>query len=132
MANENYPLIMIVEDDLDLRSIYKQLLEHSGFPVVDFADGQTALATVQEGQIMPRLILLDYMLPGMNGDEFLKQLSALPNLQKIPVILISALVGETPEIANLKSHPWVTAFFTKTDITNAKLIDFVKAEFGLE
>jgi CheY-like chemotaxis protein len=132
MAIEGYPTIMVVEDDLDLRTIYKELLEHSGFTVADFSDGPAALAAIQKAEVVPKLILLDYRLPGMQGDQFLKELVNLPKIEKIPTILISALSSETPEIAHTKSHPWVTASFAKTDITNSKLVEFAKAQFGLE
>ncbi len=132
MANEGYPPIMVVEDDLDLRTIYHDLLEHNGFPVLDYADAQSALTALVEEKIQPKLLLLDYRLPEKNANQFLSELANQPSLEKIPTILISALSGETPEIATTKSHPWVIAFFTKTDITNSKLIEFVKAHFGLE
>lgn len=130
MGIEGYPKIMVVEDDLDLRDIYTELLEHSGFYVTGFADGQEAVAAIKSGDL-PQLIVLDYLLPGMNGRQFLEALANLPAVTKIPIILVSALAGETPEIIQIKSHPWVVASFTKTDITNAKLVDFVKAYFGL-
>ena len=132
MPTQGYPLISVVEDDYDLRTIYTQLLEHSGFFVNGYSDAQSALAGITDpnGQ-PPKLIVLDYMLPGANAQQFMQALTGQPNIEKIPVILLSALSAETTEISTLKSHPWVVAFFTKTDIDNNKLVDFIKSYFGL-
>lgn len=132
MVNESYPPIMVVEDDLDLRTIYTGLLEHNSYPVTGFGDGRKALDAIIEGHITPKLIILDYLLSNdMNGEIFLNQLADQPKVEKIPVILVSALSNETGEIAKLKSHPWVVAFFNKADIAENKLVDFVNAYFGL-
>lgn len=131
MVNESYPPVMVVEDDLDLRTIYSGLLEHNGYPVAGFGDGKKALDAIVEGQNTPKLIILDYLLSNnMNGSIFLNQLAEQPGIEKIPVILVSALSNETVEIAKLKSHPWVVAFFNKADIAENKLVDFVNAYFG--
>lgn len=132
MATEGYPTVMVVEDDLDLRTLYTDLLSHNGFEVVGYGDGQSALAALRSGQVAPKLIVLDYLLSNnMNGSLFMEQLSASPNIEKIPVILMSALSSETNEIAQLKSHPWVVSFFNKADVAQNKLVDFIKAYFGL-
>lgn len=132
MATEGYPTVMVVEDDLDLRTIYTDLLTHNGFEVLSFGDGREALEALKGGQATPRLIVLDYMLSNnMNGTLFMQELSDLPNIEKIPVILVSALSSETREIAQLKSHPWVASFFSKADMAQNKLVDFIKAYFGL-
>ncbi len=132
MIREGYPVIAVIEDDLDLREIYRALLDNSGFPVVDYADAKEALAAITAGQSQPKLFVLDYMLPELNGSQFLQQLAQHPNVEKVPTILVSALSSETPMIAMAKSHPWVVASFMKTDITNNKLIEFIKAYFGLQ
>lgn len=132
MATEGYPLIMVVEDDLDLRTIYCDLLGHNGFETAGFADAESALRALDSEAPKPGLIVLDFLLPGdVNGDQFVHSLADQPNVTKTPIILVSALSSETPEIARLKSHPWVVAFFNKADIAENKLIDFVKAYFGL-
>lgn len=132
MATEGYPSIVVIEDDFDLRSIYCELLEHNGFPATGFSDAASALQSLQSGQLTPRLIVLDYLLPGeINGNLFVNSLSTQPGVSQTPIILVSALSSETPEIAQLKSHPWVIAFFNKRDIAENKLVDFIKAYFGL-
>lgn len=130
MTSENPKTIMVVEDDLSLREIYSELLRHNNFEVVDFPDGPSAIAALQNGAVAPNLMVLDYLLPNnMNADLVVEQLENLPGLEKIPIILVSALGSETKEIGRLKSHPWVVASFNKGDITHQKVIDFVRAYF---
>jgi CheY-like chemotaxis protein len=131
MVTEGYPLIAVVEDDTDLRSIYTALLEHSGFTVNGYTDGKSALEALQSGEVKPKLIVLDYMMPGLNGGQFLTQLSEQPNVERIPTIVVSALSSESPEVARLKAHPWVIASFTKIDVSNNKLVEYIKNYFGL-
>lgn len=132
MATEGYPVIAVIEDDLDLRTIYSEILSHNGFEVTGFSDGHSALTAIVDGSIAPKLIVLDYLLPGdMNGEQFVRELANQPGIEKIPTILVSALSGEVKEIAHLKGHPWVVSFFNKGDIAANKLVDFIKAYFGL-
>jgi two-component system CheB/CheR fusion protein len=132
MATEGYPLIAVVEDDLDLRTIYTEILSHNGFETIGYPDGRSALDAIAAGSVKPRMIVLDYMLPGnMNGEMFVQELACRPGAEKLPIILVSALSGEVKEIAHLKSHPWIVSFFNKGDIAANKLVDFIKAYFGL-
>ncbi len=121
------PTIVVVEDDLDLRSIYTELLNHGGCEAIGFSDGQSALQALQKAEVKPDLILLDVMLPGeMNGERFLQRLAEQPNVEPVPVVLVSALAAEDHQIAQARRHPWVVAFFNKAQVTNNKLADLVK------
>src|SRR5690242_10510625 len=123
MATEGYPLIAVVEDDLDLRTIYTEILDHNGFQTIGYADGRTAIDAIASKTVMPKMIVLDYMLPGnLNGEQFVQELANHPGMEKVPIILVSALSGEVKEIAQLKSHPWVVSFFNKGDIAANKLV----------
>ena len=62
--------IVIIEDDVDLRETMKELLEIEGFSVVTAENGREGMKLI-EGDVMPCLILLDMMMPVMNGWEFL-------------------------------------------------------------
>jgi CheY-like chemotaxis protein len=84
-----YP-VLIVEDDADLREMMAQLLALEGYRAKTVANGQEALDYLkQEG--VPELILLDLMMPVMDGWEFRRRLAEDPALASLPVVVLSAL-----------------------------------------
>jgi len=86
-ANEN-SAVLLIEDDIEAREIMAHTLEKSGWAVSEAGNGQEALDVMVS--IQPRLILLDLMMPVMDGFEFLSVLRARPEWQHIPVIVITA------------------------------------------
>jgi CheY-like chemotaxis protein len=85
----HYP-VLIVEDDEDLREMMAQLLTLEGFGTASVANGREALEYLHDGE-RPRVILLDLMMPVMDGWEFCRQQQADPRLAAVPVIVLSAL-----------------------------------------
>jgi CheY-like chemotaxis protein len=83
------PQVLIVEDDLDIRDALGQILEEEGYAVATAANGQEALDRLRAGP-PPRLILLDLMMPVMNGWQFRAEQRQDPTLAGIPVVVISA------------------------------------------
>jgi chemosensory pili system protein ChpA (sensor histidine kinase/response regulator) len=81
--------ILVVDDDADLRETLQMLLEDTGFSVAASANGRAALEHLRGGA-RPRLILLDLMMPEMNGWQFLGHLRADAALAGIPVIVMTA------------------------------------------
>jgi CheY-like chemotaxis protein len=81
--------ILLVEDDFDVRDMMTFFLESEGYRVAAAANGQEAIDYLKRGQV-PRLILLDLMMPVMNGWEFRQQQQQDPRLSQIPVVVISA------------------------------------------
>jgi len=80
--------VLLVEDDLDAREIMARTLEQAGWTVSEAGNGQEALDIMSD--LQPRLILLDLMMPVMDGFGFLAELRAQPEWQQIPVIVITA------------------------------------------
>ncbi|WP_306016311.1 response regulator [Oceanicaulis sp. MMSF_3324] len=81
--------IACVEDDLDIRTILEMSLsEVGGFSVELYEDGPSALAALTGEP--PQLIMLDMMMPGMNGLEVLKALRRRPEYQDTPVVFMTA------------------------------------------
>ncbi len=76
------------------------LLKSAGYVVVTATDGKMALDRLRDG-ITPSLILLDLMMPGMNGWQFLDELHREPSLNAIPVIIVSGGFYRDKEIASL-------------------------------
>jgi CheY-like chemotaxis protein len=73
---QNDELILIVDDDEDIRELLSLVLEAAGYRVKGAVDGLDALEQIQEGEL-PGLILLDLMMPRMDGQHFLKKLRSL-------------------------------------------------------
>lgn len=92
-------MICCVEDDLSIRELMLYTLRASGFTAEGFADGKSLFEAL--GSTTPRLILLDLMLPGMDGLEILKQLRSNPATAQIPVIIASAKGTEFDKVAGL-------------------------------
>ncbi len=87
--------ILLVEDDGFLASIYSQKLELEGFEVAFATNGEDGLKLAQKDK--PALVLLDLLMPKMDGFEVLERLKADPNLKDIPVLILSNL-GQREDI----------------------------------
>ncbi len=87
--------IFIVEDDKFLRELLVRKLKLQGFKTTAAIEGGEALKKIKEE--LPQLILLDLVLPGIDGFEVLKQLKQEPQTAKIPVIILSNL-GQKEEV----------------------------------
>jgi CheY-like chemotaxis protein len=83
------PRILIVEDDASVREALAAFLEGEGYSVVEAGDGAEALACLR-GNEPVGLILLDLMMPVMNGWEFRDAQTSDPSLASIPVVIITA------------------------------------------
>jgi CheY-like chemotaxis protein len=81
--------ILLVEDDYDVRDMMTLFLESEGFHVVAASNGQEAIDYLEHSPL-PSLILLDLMMPVMNGWEFRQRQRQDPSLSQIPVVVISA------------------------------------------
>lgn len=81
--------ILIIDDDAGSRAALADLLSDEGYTVATVADGGEGLAYLQQGH-RPRVILLDLMMPGLDGWDFRTEQKRDPALEAIPVIAISA------------------------------------------
>ena len=81
------PLVAVIEDNADNRLLVEALLADR-YDVIEFADGRTALSGLPAR--VPAIILLDFSLPEMDGEEVLRRLRADPALGRIPVVVLTA------------------------------------------
>jgi CheY-like chemotaxis protein len=88
--------VLIVEDEEDLREMMREALERKGYSVVTAQEGQDALNKI-EGIDQLCLVLLDLLMPGMNGWDFFTKMRERPELAKIPVIVHSSASNRAPE-----------------------------------
>ena len=87
-------LVMLVEDDPDIREMICALLELEGWRVIAYSNGTEALDALRAQSDPPFLILLDLMMPVMNGWQFLAEQERDPSLSGIPVVVLSGDVRE--------------------------------------
>lgn len=80
--------ILIVDDQQDILDLMKDLLEPEGYQVITLMEVEDIFAEIENNQ--PDVILLDFLLSGINGGEFCAQIKKNPKTQHIPVIFLSA------------------------------------------
>jgi two-component system, OmpR family, alkaline phosphatase synthesis response regulator PhoP len=97
MARER---ILIVEDEEEIRELVRYNLERQGYRVVLAASGEEAIRTIR--QEAPDLVVLDLMLPAMDGWEVCRQLKRDPATQAIPVVMLTAKSDETDMVTGLE------------------------------
>jgi CheY-like chemotaxis protein len=90
------PRILLVEDDPDVRSTLADILSLEGYDVEATDDGDSAMALLKDGD-EPDVILLDLMMPRMNGWQFRALQETDPKLARIPVVVLSAQGSLTHE-----------------------------------
>ncbi|HEV2755401.1 MAG TPA: diguanylate cyclase [Actinomycetota bacterium] len=95
------PLVLVVDDDPDLRALANIQLGDGGFDVIQAANGRECLALASTHS--PDVILLDIMMPGMNGSEVLTALSGDPVTKDIPVVFVSALASPEDKVRGLEN-----------------------------
>jgi CheY-like chemotaxis protein len=82
--------VLVVEDDTDVREALLMLLEQEGISALGAANGLDAIDRIEAG-FRPRLILLDLMMPVMDGEHFLRLRLNDARLREIPVVVVSAV-----------------------------------------
>ncbi len=85
--------VLVVEDDFSIRQALKELLEMDNYHVVTAIDGKDGLEKLKK-MPCPSLVLLDMMMPIMNGRSFLDAVLADKRLRTIPVLVVSAIANE--------------------------------------
>lgn len=118
--------ILIIEDDKFLRELIAQKLLKDNYDIAEAVDGEAGMKSVKEEK--PDLILLDLILPGIDGFEVLARVKADPMLSQIPVIILSNL-GQKDDIERgLKMG--AVDYLIKAHFTPAEIISKIKGVLG--
>lgn len=96
---ESFKSVLLVDDDLTLREMYSERLKAEGFSVEMAKDGEEALAKASE--LKPNIILLDIMMPKINGLDVLKKLREQEDTKAIPVIVLTALIQDREKMESI-------------------------------
>src|SRR5262245_9144668 len=118
-AESQRGLVLIIEDNLDVRTAMKTLLELEEYRVEAVSDGEEALRLLRSG-LEPGLILLDLAMPGKNGFQFRAEQLQDPKLARIPVVVYSGVGNVDEKAASLG----IAAFLHKP-IEIDELLDLV-------
>jgi len=116
--------IFIVEDDLPTVEVYKTALEAAGFKVEVANWGAEAIKKIKENKKKPDLILLDLILPDINGMEVLGQLRGEEQTKDILVFILTNYTDE--ELVKMGYKLDAAEFLTKTDYPPSKLLGIIK------
>jgi DNA-binding response OmpR family regulator len=117
--------ILIVEDDSFLLELYTHQFAKSGFNIISASDGKKALELVKKEKF--DLILLDIMIPKLNGLEVLKEITSLD--KNIPVVILSNIGND--EIIKKALQEGAKAFIIKSRYTPDQVVNEVKSILGM-
>lgn len=88
--------ILVLDDNEDILDIVHEALSYAQFEVVSVSDGCKLMSVMEE--FNPDLVLLDYLLSGVNGGEICRQIKAHPKYNNVPVILFSAYISHERDL----------------------------------
>jgi phosphate regulon transcriptional regulator PhoB len=108
--------ILVIDDEKDLIELVRYNLEKDGFDVIAATDGQSGLEVVKKHR--PDLVVLDLMMPGMDGLQICKQLRSDPRTGRIPVIMLTAKATEADRIVGLElgADDYITKPFSPREV----------------
>jgi len=80
-------LVCVIEDNLPIRRLFTTVLKKAGFDTVDFSDGASALAHLQSNPV--NAIIMDILLPDINGTELIKSVREIESCKNIPIVSVT-------------------------------------------
>jgi CheY-like chemotaxis protein len=101
----NKKTIMVVDDDAEVREAVSDLLESHGYAVIPASNGREALDELKIHNLRPSLILLDVMMPVMDGQTFCAEQQADPELKDIPVVVFTAFGAALDKMKAVDAMP---------------------------
>lgn len=124
-AAQNSPQkkVLIVEDDEILANALALKLTHEGFAVLKAQNGQIGLNMIQTNK--PDVVLLDLMMPVMDGKTMLRKVREIPQFKYLPVVVLTN-AGEVDNIRETKEYDNASAFLIKANINPEDVVNMVK------
>jgi len=117
-------LILVVEDQEDNRRIMRDLLSSAGYEIIEAVTGEEGVAAAETHR--PDLILMDIQLPGLDGYEATRQIKANPELEHIPIIVVTsyALSGDDVKAFEAGCNAYVSKPFSPRELL-AKIREYL-------
>jgi two-component system cell cycle response regulator DivK len=118
-------LILVVEDQEDNRRIMRDLLTSAGYEVMEAVTGEDGVSAAETHR--PDLILMDIQLPGLDGYEATRQIKANPDLEPIPIIVVTsyALSGDDVKAFEAGCNAYVSKPFSPRELL-AKIREYLE------
>jgi CheY-like chemotaxis protein len=113
--------ILVVDDEFDILTTWRLVLEMEGYAVVTATNGKSALEAARSNA--PDLVITDWMMPHMDGVALIRELAASDTLGAVPIILMSA-AAHAPKLAHARAR------FHRKPISIDELIDSVREMIG--
>ena len=115
---QNPPLILIVDDDQAISALLKHLLKREGYSVKSLLDGLDAKDYILSQQVPPALVLLEMMLPSVNGYDLIEIIRGSASWKDIPVVVLSSLAQDDKIVRALKlgANDYVTKPFRVNEL----------------
>lgn len=126
IGDQSQHLVMVVEDDKITRDIMTNMLKKEGLRVFKAENGKVALQHIKEKK--PSLILLDLLMPEMDGFELIEHLRENPNWRSIPVVVLTATKLSTEDQARL--HGYVDFIFQKETHNSEELLGGIQKQIA--
>jgi twitching motility two-component system response regulator PilH len=120
-------LVLVVDDSPTEQHIFCKVLEKHGYDTVVASDGEEAIETAQ--QMRPDVIVMDVVMPGMNGFQATRRLSKNTATESIPVVIVSSKGLETDRIWGLRQG---AAQYLVKPVESGELVAAVEAAMGNE
>ena len=114
--------ILVIDDSRVIRMRVRDMLPQGNFEVIEATDGVEGLEAIRNQK--PNLIMLDFLLPRMSGWEVFQEIQASPELQKIPLVLMS---GRREEVTEKIQGPFEYFEFIQKPFEQKELIEAIKA-----
>jgi CheY-like chemotaxis protein len=120
--------VMVVEDTAIIRESVAKILRREGFETYCASNGEEAMAAMEHAR--PDLLLLDLMMPVMDGMQFLEQIRLDPRWHDTPVIVMTAL--QDPETEKRVHQLGAKEYLLKASFSVAQMIDQIRRHIGLD
>jgi len=118
------PIILVVDDDLPILALMRSLLREFGFEAVTAENGSQAIAEARLRR--PSAALIDRNMPGMTGDEIIRELRKEPGMDSLPILILSGQAVSSTELAALGADGAIMKPFDIMELIN-QLRSFVPA-----
>lgn len=126
MTNTKKPILLIVEDDSSLLKVLVEKLKKDPYEVVTANNGKTALEVINSKS--PNLIVLDILMPDMNGIEFLKKLRANAQFAETPIIILSNF-ADSEYVSEAMSYN-VFNYLIKSNTSLEEIASFIEEQLN--
>jgi DNA-binding response OmpR family regulator len=121
---ENQKKVLIIEDEEIIRGILQKKIENEGYKVDVAEDGEKGISKIRE--VMPDIIILDIVMPRMDGFAVLEEMKKDENIANIPVIIVSNS-GQPVEIDKVKEYG-VKDWIVQTEFDPQEVVNKIKAQ----